>query len=125
MAKSMRSKREKRLRAIRREIVEPFYQKKDEAKLAAQEAALAAPKLPVRAPDTGSMQVEEQVTAPNSTTTNLNPMEVGMADSDQSKGKASLKAVGGIGKKSKNKFKLAKKKRRACGKGKIRGKHNL
>ncbi|KAB1221565.1 hypothetical protein CJ030_MR2G027122 [Morella rubra] len=46
MAKSLRSKREKRLRAIRREIVEPFYDTKDAAKLAAQEAALAAPKLP-------------------------------------------------------------------------------
>ncbi|KAL2900691.1 Chemotaxis response regulator protein-glutamate methylesterase [Bienertia sinuspersici] len=48
MAKSMRSKRLKRLRAIRREIVEPIYEKKDAAKFAAQEAALAAPKLPVR-----------------------------------------------------------------------------
>ncbi|KAK3005564.1 hypothetical protein RJ639_015809 [Escallonia herrerae] len=48
MAKSMRSKREKRLRAIRREIVEPIYEKKEAAKLAAQEAALNAPKLPVR-----------------------------------------------------------------------------
>jgi len=47
MAKSLRSKREKRLRAIRREIVEPFYDKKEAAKLAAQEAALAAPKLPI------------------------------------------------------------------------------
>ncbi|XVF38996.1 hypothetical protein PTKIN_Ptkin01aG0000300 [Pterospermum kingtungense] len=122
MAKSMRSKREKRLRAIRREIVEPFYQKKDEAKLAAQEAALAAPKLPAPALPSSSacMQLEEQVTAPN-----LNPMEVEMAESNQSKGKASLKAVGGIGKKSKNKLKLAKKKRRAGGKGKIRGKRNL
>ena len=44
----MRSKREKRLRAIRREMVDPFYDKKEAAKLAAQEAALAAPKLPVR-----------------------------------------------------------------------------
>jgi hypothetical protein len=35
MAKSMRSKKEKRLRAIRREIVEPFYDNKDAAKLAA------------------------------------------------------------------------------------------
>lgn len=57
MAKSMRSKREKRLRAIRREIVEPFYEKKDEAKFAAQEAALAAPKLPVRSPKTNSMEI--------------------------------------------------------------------
>ncbi|KAL2334441.1 hypothetical protein Fmac_015654 [Flemingia macrophylla] len=47
MAKSLRSKREKRLRAIRRKIVEPFYDKKEAAKLAAQEAALATPKLPV------------------------------------------------------------------------------
>lgn len=50
MAKSLRSKREKRLRTLRREISEPFYEKKEAAKLAAQEAALAAPKLPVRAP---------------------------------------------------------------------------
>ena len=69
----MRSKREKRLRAIRREIVEPFYQKKDEAKF-------AAPKLPApasaSASASGSMQleVEDQVTAPTSTTTSLNPM---------------------------------------------------
>lgn len=55
MAKSLRSKREKRLRAIRREIVEPFYDKKEAAKLAAQEAALAAPKLPVRAPTNTAM----------------------------------------------------------------------
>lgn len=48
MAKSMRSKRIKRLRAIRREIVAPLNEGKEAAKLAAQEAALAAPKLPVR-----------------------------------------------------------------------------
>ncbi|GMI83310.1 hypothetical protein like AT1G30880 [Hibiscus trionum] len=120
MAKSMRSKREKRLRAIRREIVEPFYQKKDDAKLAAIEAALAAPKLPAPA----SMQLEEQVTAPDSTT-NLNSMEVEMDDSDEGKTKASLRAAGGIGKKSKRKFKVGKKNRRTRGKGKIRGKRNL
>lgn len=44
----MRSKRIKRLRAIRREIVAPLNEGKEAAKLAAQEAALAAPKLPVR-----------------------------------------------------------------------------
>jgi hypothetical protein len=54
MAKSMRSKKEKRLRAIRREIVEPFYDNKDAAKLAAQEAALAAPKLPARPSSTST-----------------------------------------------------------------------
>ncbi|KAJ4842093.1 hypothetical protein Tsubulata_007938 [Turnera subulata] len=48
MAKSIRSKREKRLRAIRRDMVEPFYDKKDAAKLAALEAALSAPKPPVK-----------------------------------------------------------------------------
>lgn len=48
----MRSKREKRLRAIRRDIVatEPSVLKKEAAKLAAQEAALAAPKLIVKSP---------------------------------------------------------------------------
>lgn len=72
MAKSMRSKREKRLRAIRREIVEtqPFYQKKDEAKLAAQEAALAAPKLPVRPIPGSSTSMEITTTTTPTTTTN-------------------------------------------------------
>ncbi|XP_021901617.1 uncharacterized protein LOC110817405 [Carica papaya] len=121
MAKSMRSKREKRLRAIRREIVEtqPFYQKKDEAKLAAQEAALAAPKLPVR-PIPGS-STSMEITTTTTPTTTTNSMDVETGDGHQSK--ESLKPVGGIGKKLKKKFKLGKKKRR--GKGKIRGKHNI
>jgi hypothetical protein len=55
MAKSLRSKRKKRLRTIRREIAEPFYEKKEAAKLAAQEAALAADNLPVRLPPQSSM----------------------------------------------------------------------
>lgn len=55
MAKSLRSKKEKRLRAIRREIVEPFYDKKEAAKLAAQEAALAEPKLQVSLPSNTAM----------------------------------------------------------------------
>lgn len=52
MAKSMRCKRVKRLRAIRREIVEKesFTLTREDAKSAAIEAALAAPKLPVRQP---------------------------------------------------------------------------
>ncbi|GAA0150941.1 hypothetical protein LIER_09768 [Lithospermum erythrorhizon] len=66
MAKSMRSKREKRLRAIRREMVEPLYEKKDAAKLAAQEAALAAPKLPVRSKPTPSlMETSDPITSEN------------------------------------------------------------
>lgn len=68
MAKSMRSKREKRLRAIRREMVDPFYDKKDAAKLAAQEAALAAPKLPVRpSPITSNTSTMDVATASTST----------------------------------------------------------
>lgn len=66
MAKSMRCKREKRLRAIRREIVEPFYDNKDAAKLAAQEAALAAPKLPVR-PSPNSTAAMDLTTTTNKT----------------------------------------------------------
>lgn len=53
----MRSKREKRLRAIRREIVEPLNQPKEDAKLAALEAALAAPKLPVRQSAAATMDI--------------------------------------------------------------------
>ncbi|OIW00687.1 hypothetical protein TanjilG_09656 [Lupinus angustifolius] len=106
MAKSLRSKREKRLRAIRREIVEPLYEKKDAAKLAAQEAALAAPKLPVRVPSKSAMDA--------STPSNYTIMDVEMPDDSQSV--ASLKPVGGIGKKLKKKFKLGKGKRRGKGK---------
>lgn len=35
---------------LRREIAEPFYDKKEAAKIAAQEATLATPKLPIRGP---------------------------------------------------------------------------
>ncbi|KAL1548911.1 hypothetical protein AAHA92_17086 [Salvia divinorum] len=44
MGKLIRLKREKRLKTIRREMVEPIYDKKNAAKLAIQEAALAATK---------------------------------------------------------------------------------
>ncbi|XP_027088082.1 uncharacterized protein [Coffea arabica] len=112
MAKSMRSKREKRLRAIRREMVEPLYQKKEEAKLAAQEAALNAPKLPVRSHNTDASSMD-LTTMPSSTSTN----DVEMAIND------SRKALKPVGKKLKKKIKLAKRKRH--GKGKIRRKHNV
>ncbi|KAK2437766.1 hypothetical protein QL285_022622 [Trifolium repens] len=103
MAKSMRSKREKRLRAIRREIVEPYYEKKETAKLAAQEAALAAPKLAVPVPSKTDMEV-------STFTINNNSMDVDM--DDENKSKASLKPVGRIGKKLKKKLKMAKGNRR-------------
>uniref|UniRef100_A0A7C8YI28 Uncharacterized protein n=1 Tax=Opuntia streptacantha TaxID=393608 RepID=A0A7C8YI28_OPUST len=112
MAKSLRSKREKRLRAIRREIVEPLYEKKEAAKLAAQEAALAAPKLPVRSSNSSSMD------ATPSSTTNAT-MDFEMADGSQ--GTGHLKSSGGVGKKLKKKLKIGKSKGR--GRGKIRRKH--
>ncbi|GMY35073.1 hypothetical protein FCV25MIE_30315 [Fagus crenata] len=119
MAKSLRSKREKRLRAIRREIVEPLYETKDAAKLAAQEAALAAPKVPVRLPPSSTTTAAMDLATTNTdstsaaTTFSFNAMEVEMADGNQSMG--SLKPVRGIGKKSKRKFKMSKSKRRGKG----------
>lgn len=108
MAKSIRSKREKRLRAIRRDLVEPIYEKKDAAKLAAAEAALAAPKLPVK--PNPSADADASVTA------SLTAMEVEMADGNQSS-----KFLKPLGKKLKKKIKIAKKNYR--GKGKIRRKN--
>ncbi|KAF3956723.1 hypothetical protein ACB098_07G038100 [Castanea mollissima] len=117
MAKSMRSKRVKRLRAIRRDMVEPFYDNKDAAKLAAQEAALSAPKLPARASSssttTATTTAAMDLVTTNITTSSVNAMEMEMADGNQSMG--SLKPVGGIGKKSKRKFKVGKSKRRGKG----------
>ncbi|XP_075672784.1 uncharacterized protein LOC142642309 [Castanea sativa] len=116
MAKSMRSKRVKRLRAIRRDMVEPFYDNKDAAKLAAQEAALSAPKLPARASSsttTTTTTAAMDLVTTNITTSSANAMEMEMADGNQSMG--SLKPVGGIGKKSKRKFKVGKSKRRGKG----------
>ncbi|KAI5650269.1 hypothetical protein M9H77_36274 [Catharanthus roseus] len=115
MAKSMRSKREKRLRAIRREIVEPLYQKKEEAKLAAQEAALNAPKLPVRETKTNTSAAMEIIAAASNF--NKNDMDVEMTDNQ------SIRALNPIGKKLKKKIKIAKKKHH--GKGKIRRKQNV
>ncbi len=57
MGKSIRSKRLKRLRTLKRELVAPHYDAKELAKLAAQEAAAQAPKieLPKRRSDSESM----------------------------------------------------------------------
>ncbi|GER50816.1 3-isopropylmalate dehydratase large subunit, partial [Striga asiatica] len=112
MAKSLRSKREKRLRAVRRDLVEPIYDKKDAAKLAAQEAALAAPKLPVRPFPSANMDVV------STSVTNSDGLDVEMVD-----GNESSKILKPIGKKLKKKIKLAKRKHH--GKGKIRKKHNV
>ncbi|KAL1544309.1 hypothetical protein AAHA92_21178 [Salvia divinorum] len=107
MGKSIRSKREKRLRSIRREMVEPIYDKKDATKLAVQEAALAAPKLPVK-----SIRSVDDATASASYVA----MEVETADDNQSS-----KFLKPVGKKLKKKIKIAKKK--FHGKGKIRRKN--
>ncbi|KDP43127.1 hypothetical protein JCGZ_26660 [Jatropha curcas] len=115
MAKSMRSKREKRLRAIRRDLVEPFYDKKDEAKLAAQEAALAAPKLPVKPSPFAAASSSAMDMTTTTTASNTN-MDVEMDDDSQKKN--FLKP---IGKKLKKKLKLARNKRR--GQGKIKRKY--
>lgn len=72
----MRSKRVKRLRAIRRDMVEPFYDNKDAAKLAAQEAALSAPKLPARASSTSTTTTTAamDLVTTNITTSSVNAM---------------------------------------------------
>jgi len=62
MGKSIRSKRLKRLRTLKRELVTPHYDEKELAKMAAMEAALAAPKLeiPKKRSQVESMETEEQ-----------------------------------------------------------------
>ncbi|CAN7031015.1 hypothetical protein IGI04_030614 [Brassica rapa subsp. trilocularis] len=118
MAKSMRCKRVKRLRAIRREIVEKesFTLTREDAKSAAIEAALAAPKLPVRLPPPSPFM---EVATPTSESASVsgtvaNAMDVEMDDEKHNK---SLKP---IGRKLKKKFKLGMKNRRS--KGFLRGK---
>ncbi|CAH2034633.1 unnamed protein product [Thlaspi arvense] len=118
MAKSMRCKRVKRLRAIRRGIVEKesFTLTREDAKSAAIEAALAAPKLPVRQPPASPfMEVATSTSEPASASgTTANNMDVEMDDEKQTK---SLKPVG---RKMKKKFKMGMKNRRS--KGVLRGK---
>ncbi|XP_010499642.1 PREDICTED: uncharacterized protein LOC104777131 [Camelina sativa] len=120
MAKSMRCKRVKRLRAIRRDIVEKesFTLTREDAKNAAIEAALAAPKLPVRLPPVSPFM---EVATPSSesapvSATIANDMYVEMDDEKKNK---SLKP---IGRKLKKKFKMGMKNRRS--KGVLRGKRN-
>eukprot|EP00268_Persea_americana_P068306 TRINITY_DN94_c1_g1_i1.p1 TRINITY_DN94_c1_g1~~TRINITY_DN94_c1_g1_i1.p1 ORF type:complete len:109 (-),score=30.53 TRINITY_DN94_c1_g1_i1:261-587(-) len=98
MAKSLRSKRKKRLRTLRREIVQPLYDEKEAAKLAVQEAALHAPKLPIP-PSYKSSSI----------TTTITDMDVEMADGGTAVAGSFLKPVGGVGKKSKKKLKLNKR----------------
>ncbi|KAG8043414.1 hypothetical protein GUJ93_ZPchr0458g22757 [Zizania palustris] len=117
MAKSLRSKREKRLRTLRREISQPFYDTKEAAKLAAQAAALEAPKLPVRAPppsqDSGSSRF---AAASNS----ASAMDVEMADEGNNRPKSFLKPIGSISKKKVQlHLKIKKDQRKARKKGRF------
>lgn len=91
-------------------MVEPIYEKKDAAKLAVQEAALAAPKLPVKPIHSAAADADASASA------SLTAMEVEMADGNQSS-----KFLKPLGKKLKKKIKIAKKNYR--GKGKIRRKN--
>ncbi|CAA6669847.1 unnamed protein product [Spirodela intermedia] len=119
MAKSLRSKMQRRLRTLRRDLAQPFYDKKETSKLAAQQAALAAPKLPVRVPkkgeDEGVGMGSEVVASPATASTNT--MDVEMADAGSSKTRMFLKPGGGVGKKSK------KKQKGKRGKGKYKRNH--
>ncbi|CAG7864177.1 unnamed protein product [Brassica rapa] len=119
MAKSMRCKRVKRLRAIRREIVEKeaFTLTRDDAKSAAIEAALAAPKLPVRQPPPSPF-MEVATPTPESTAASVHGMfDLFYMEMDDEKRNKSLKP---IGRKLKKKFKMGMKNRRS--KGFLRGK---
>ncbi|CAK9267730.1 unnamed protein product [Sphagnum jensenii] len=66
MGKSIRSKRLKRLRTLKRELVAPHYDAKELAKLAAQEAAAQAPKIELpttrRRSESEAMAVDEAQT---------------------------------------------------------------
>ncbi|XP_024200010.1 uncharacterized protein LOC112203249 [Rosa chinensis] len=105
MAKSVRCKREKRLRAIPKAMEEPYYEKKDKAKLAVQEAALAALKHPIKPSCKASSSME--IVPVNTSTPSENAMDVEMADGSQTK--SSLKPFGGVGKKSQQVFKQGKR----------------
>ncbi|EMS55783.1 hypothetical protein CFC21_018629 [Triticum aestivum] len=112
MAKSLRSKREKRLRTLRREIAEPFYDKKEAAKQAAQAAALEAPKLPVRV---HPMYEESLAAAAAAAASRASAMEV---DGGSKKSASFLKPMGTISKKKVQlHLKIKKDKRKARKKG--------
>ncbi|XP_078437826.1 uncharacterized protein LOC144708400 [Wolffia australiana] len=120
MAKSLRSKMQRRLRTLRRDLAQPFYDKKDAAKIAAQEAALEAPKLPVPqykkpAQDEGD-EIGSEITT---TQVSGNAMDVEMTEGVVPKKSSFLKARGGIGKNSR------KKQKGKRGKGKYKKKYDF
>lgn len=104
MGKSIRSKRKKRLRTLKRELAQPHYDLKDAAKFAALEAALQAPKveIPKKISD---MDVEPEYQGRSGAM----PMSIDDNSSHDVKG---LKVKGGVKKRSKSKSKLKKEKRK-------------
>ena len=116
MGKSIRSKRLKRLRTLKRELVTPHYDEKELAKMAAMEAALAAPKveIPKKRSQVESMETEEQQSRGR---TGQSSSTSAMAIDDSADANASgrskdltkkLKVRGGIKKRGKSQGRLKK-----------------
>ncbi|KAL2613809.1 hypothetical protein R1flu_025501 [Riccia fluitans] len=106
MGKSIRSKRKKRLRTLKREIVEPHYDAKDAAKLAVAAAAMAAPKieLPKRKEDmeddSSAVRGRSRDTAPSGDAPTSMAVDV---EPSTTSTPSNLKAKGGISKRGKSK----------------------
>jgi hypothetical protein len=108
MGKSIRSKRLKRLRTLKRELVAPHYDEKEAAKNAVMEAALAAPKieLPKKRARGEAMEVEEPARGrPGQTSASMVIDEAGASTSGND---SKLKARGGIKKRGKSQGRLKK-----------------
>ncbi|KAG0582011.1 hypothetical protein M758_3G025900 [Ceratodon purpureus] len=108
MGKSIRSKRLKRLRTLKRELVTPHYDEKEALKNSAMEAALAAPKveLPKKRVRDEAMEVEEPTRGrPGQSSTAMVVDEAGTSTSGND---SKLKARGGIKKRGKSQGRLKK-----------------
>ncbi|KAI5065121.1 hypothetical protein GOP47_0019816 [Adiantum capillus-veneris] len=104
MGKSIRSKRKKRLRTLKREIVEPHYNAKEALQQAAIEAALQAPKVPI---PTKKSQMDEE---PEYQGRSGPPVPMSIDDSGSTEVAKGLKAKGKIKKRGKSKGRLKKEK---------------
>lgn len=109
MGKSIRSKRLKRLRTLKRELVTPHYDEKDAAKQAIMEAALAAPKLelPKKRSREETMEVEEPTRGrEGQSSTSMAVDEAGPSNGGNDSKR--LKVRGGIKKRGKSQGRLKK-----------------
>lgn len=104
MGKSIRSKRKKRLRTLKRELAEPHYDRKDAPKFAAMEAALQAPKIQL-SNKKSDMDVEPEYQGRSGAI----PMMIDEGSSHKVEG---LKVKGSIKKRGKSKSRLKKDKHR-------------